>query len=54
MRALYGGLGSGNLRGGNLVDVNKVKAKTMAAMADLLGAGKVRDVLMEGVSQRMF
>jgi flagellar protein FliL len=54
MQALYGGLGNGDLRGGNMVDVAKVKTKTMAAMNNLLGTGKAKDVLIEGVSQRMF
>lgn len=53
MRALYGGLGTGSLRKGKLVDVSKVKAKATAAMEEVLGAENVRNVLIQGVSQRM-
>jgi flagellar basal body-associated protein FliL len=53
LRALYGGLGNGNLRNGKLVDIDKVKAKTTAALNEVLGPGKIHDVLVEGVSQRM-
>jgi flagellar basal body-associated protein FliL len=52
MRALYGGLGKGNLRNGKLVDVNKVKVKAAAALREVMGDG-IRDVLIQGVSQRM-
>ncbi|MDX2029013.1 MAG: hypothetical protein SFW62_10340 [Alphaproteobacteria bacterium] len=53
MRALYGGLGQGSLRNGYMLDVNKVKAKATAAIQEVVGAGNVRRVLLENVSQRM-
>ena len=53
MRGLYGGLGQGSLRKGKLVDVNKVKAKATAALTELLGADGIRNVLVQGVGQRM-
>jgi flagellar basal body-associated protein FliL len=54
MRALYGGLGKGNLRDGKLVNVNKIKAKTTAALTEVLGPGAVKEVLVQGVGQRIF
>lgn len=53
MRNLYGGLGSGNLRNGKLVDVTRVKAKALTAISEVVGKDLVRDVLVQGVSQRM-
>ena len=53
MRNLYGGLGQGALRNGKLVSVGKVKTKAIAAICDILGKENVRDVLVQGVSQRM-
>jgi flagellar basal body-associated protein FliL len=53
MRRLYGGLGSGNLRNGKLIDVSKIKAKATTAITDVVGKDTVRDVLVQGVSQRM-
>jgi len=53
MRHLYGGLGSGALRNGKLVDVTKVKNKAIAAVGEVIGADNVRDVLIQNVSQRM-
>jgi flagellar basal body-associated protein FliL len=53
MRKLYGGLGSGNLRNGKLIDVTKIKAKALTAITDVVGKDNVRDVLVQGVSQRM-
>ncbi len=59
MRALYGGLGQGSLRNGKLVDVAKIKAKATEALVDEVGikggagADAIRNVLIEGVSQRM-
>lgn len=53
MRKLYGGLGSGNLRNGKLIDVSKIKAKALTAITDVVGKDNVRDVLVQGVSQRM-
>lgn len=53
MRALYGGLGQGSLRRGKLVDVTKIKAKATAAISEVVGAEGIRDVLIQGVAQRM-
>ena len=53
MRSLYGGLGQGSLRRGKMVDVTKVKAKATAAIGEVIGAENIRDVLIQGVSQRM-
>jgi hypothetical protein len=54
MRALYGGLGAGVLRNGKLVDINKIKNKSVAAVGEVIGIENVHDVLIQGVSQRMF
>jgi hypothetical protein len=52
MRALYGGLGNGDLRNGQLIDVAKIKSKAIGAVGEAVGARKVRDVLIEAVAQR--
>jgi len=54
MQALYGGLGQGSLRQGKLVNVAKIKTKAFNALTTLLGPNEVRDVLIQGVAQRMF
>jgi flagellar basal body-associated protein FliL len=53
MRALYGGLGQGSLRNGKLVDVNKVKVRATAALNEVIGEGGIREVLIQGIAQRM-
>jgi flagellar FliL protein len=53
MRALYGGLGQGTLREGKLVDVSKIKTKAAAALNEVLGGDGIREVLIQGVAQRM-
>ncbi|MFY9288242.1 MAG: hypothetical protein WAO98_07040, partial [Alphaproteobacteria bacterium] len=53
MRALYGGLGQGSLRNGKLVDVSKIKAKATAALKETVGADEIKNVLVQGVAQRM-
>jgi len=53
MSGLYGGLGQGSLRKGKLVDVSKVKAKATAALDHVMGDGDIKNVLVQGVSQRM-
>jgi flagellar basal body-associated protein FliL len=53
MRGLYGGLGQGSLRNGKLVDVSKVKAKATSALQAVVGEGGIKNVLVQGVSQRM-
>lgn len=54
MRSLYGGLGQGNLRNGKLVNVNKLKAKTTAALQEVVGNDGIKEVLIQGVAQRMY
>jgi flagellar basal body-associated protein FliL len=53
MRGLYGGLGQGSLRNGKLVDVTRVKNKATAALQSVIGDGGIKNVLVQGVSQRM-
>jgi flagellar basal body-associated protein FliL len=53
MRGLYGGLGQGSLRNGKLVDVTKVKNKATAALQTIIGDDGIKNVLVQGVSQRM-
>lgn len=53
MRALYGGLEQGSLRNGKLVDVNKVKSKALRAIGEVIPAEGIRNVLIQGVAQRM-
>lgn len=52
MQELYGGLGTGVLRNGTLVDVGKLKSKIMRAMVKLRGEGDVQEVLIESLAQR--
>jgi flagellar basal body-associated protein FliL len=52
MRGLYGGLGNGDLRNGQLIDVTKIKAKATTALGEAVGADNIRDVLIEAVAQR--
>jgi flagellar basal body-associated protein FliL len=53
MRSLYGGLGQGSLRNGKLVDVTKVKNKATAALQAIISEDGIKNVLVQGVSQRM-
>jgi flagellar basal body-associated protein FliL len=53
MQGLYGGLGQGSLRKGKLVDVAKVKTKATAALRKALGEDSIKNVLVQGVAQRM-
>ena len=53
MRALYGGLGQGSLRNGKLVDVVRIKNRATAALNEVIGSDKIREVLVQGISQRM-
>ena len=52
MRALYGGLGNGDLRNGQLIDVTRIKTKATTALGEAVGADNIRDVLIEAVAQR--
>ena len=53
MRALYGGLGQGSLRDGKIADVTKIKSKAVSAVGEVVGAANVKDVLVQGIAQRM-
>ena len=53
MRKLYGGLGTGVLKNGKLADVSKVKSKALDAVAEVIGAENVREILVQSISQRM-
>jgi flagellar basal body-associated protein FliL len=52
MRVLYGGLGNGNLRNGQLVDVDKIKTSATSAVGEVIGADNIRNVLIEAIAQR--
>ncbi len=53
LQALYGGLGEGTLRQGNMLNLPKVKSKIIRSLNKVLGPDKITDVLIEGVAQRM-
>ncbi len=53
MQALYGGLTSKDLSGGKVVNITSIKNKAMIALTDLVGPNNLRDVLVQGVAQRM-
>lgn len=53
MSHLYGGLGSGVLKKGKLVDVSKIKIKANDAVSEVIGADNINEVLVQGVAQRM-
>ncbi len=53
MRSLYGGLGEGTLRNGKLADISKIKAKTLSALQEIIPGDGMKNVLIQGVSQRM-
>lgn len=52
MGVLYGGLGSGELRNGALVDVAGVRRKIMSAVTSIMGEGTVEEVLIQAIAQR--
>lgn len=54
MRALYGKLGEGDLLEGALVDVGRVKEQATKAVTEITGPNKVRNVLIQGVAQRIY
>lgn len=54
MRALYGKLGEGDLLDGKLVNIDRVKQQAAKAVTEITGPGKVRDVLIQGVAQRIY
>jgi flagellar protein FliL len=53
LRALYGGLGDGSLRQGQLVDIAKIKNKIGKAVDTSVGEHVVDEVLIQAVAQRM-
>jgi len=53
LRHLYGGLDEGSLRRGRLINIPKIKSKSVDAIAEIIGKEQVHDVLVEAVAQRM-
>lgn len=53
LQNLYGGIGSGSLRNGRLIDVGRVKNKAMSALQTVEGNDNIKDVLIMNLSQRM-
>ncbi len=53
LQHLYGKLSDGDVRSGKMVNVRKVKREAAAAVSNIIGAKNVKDVLVQGVSQRM-
>jgi flagellar basal body-associated protein FliL len=51
MQELYGGLGNGTLRDGNLINVYKLKAKIASALNKVM-PGTVQEVLIQAIAQR--
>ncbi|MER2519748.1 MAG: hypothetical protein ABTQ34_03550 [Bdellovibrionales bacterium] len=54
MRALYGKLGEGDLLEGKLVNIDRVKEQATKAVTEVTGSGKVRNILIQGVAQRIY
>lgn len=54
LRALYGKLGEGDLLDGKLVNIDRVKEQVAKAVAEVTGPNKVRNVLIQGVAQRIY
>ncbi len=52
MRVLYGGLGNGDLRNGQLVDVDRIKLKATNAIGEVVGPDNIKNVLIEAIAQR--
>jgi len=52
MRTLYGTIDSTLYRNGHFLDIGKVKRSLLLATDGVVGKGVVREVLIEGVSQR--
>lgn len=52
LRALYGGLGKGDVVEGQIVNVTAVKAKLVKATEEVLGPNVAQDVLIQSVTQR--
>lgn len=53
VRSLYGGLSDGDLRKGKVVNVSKLKARATAALGEVVGKEGIRDVLIQGIAQRI-
>lgn len=52
MQELYGGLGSGSLRNGALIDIAGVRRKIHQAVSRVLGEGSIEEVLIQAIAQR--
>jgi hypothetical protein len=53
LRGLYGGLSEGDLRNGKIVNIGKVKNRATAAIGAVVGKDNIRDVLIQGIAQRV-
>lgn len=54
VRAIYGGLSSGDIRNGKMVNLGKAKANIAEQVRKVMKPDMLKDVLVEGVAQRMF
>jgi flagellar basal body-associated protein FliL len=54
MRALYGKLDGTIYRNGQFIDVNKLKTRLIAVTNNVVGKGKVDEVLIQGINQRAY
>lgn len=52
MRALYGGLGNGSLRNGNMLDVDRIKTRVQRALDETFGKNTIQNVLIQAFAQR--
>lgn len=52
LRALYGGIGKGDVVEGQIVNIATIKDKLMKASVEVLGPNVVQDVLIQNVTQR--
>lgn len=54
MSALYGNLNKPAYRNGQFLDINKVKSKLLAVTENFADRRVIKDVLIQGISQRRF
>ncbi|MFA4994574.1 MAG: hypothetical protein WC521_04640 [Bdellovibrionales bacterium] len=53
LRHLYGGLDEGTLKKGKLVNLDRIKTTAKTAVGEIIGTENIREVLVEGIAQRM-
>jgi len=53
LQHLYGKLSDGDVRNGKMVNVSKIKQEAKKAIGDIIDPKNVKDVLVQGVGQRM-